>query len=298
MTTMKHFSIIFIAALLLASCNQDSRPDGYGIFYNIEWTVSADADGKVTDLEAEEGIILSRGEIVGHIDTTLLILQRDNLTSQIAALRATMPKEAIQIEAYTSEKDALVKELEKVRSLVASGSLDSKKLEQTEDKISILESRIEAARAQLKQQSASVLAQIEVLVSQKHLIDEQIRRCTIQSPEDGVVVTKYLNEHEYVLIGRPIFKLARTDKLIFKCWLDGATLTKVNLGDSVTVITDGPDGTLVEHQGSVSYISEHSEYAPNHIQTRDNRTRLVYMVKIDVPNDGTLRAGLPAELHI
>ena len=295
---MKHFSILFIVALLLVSCKQDNQPDGYGIFYNIEWTVSADADGRVTDLKVEEGTPLSRGEVVGHIDTTLLVLQRNNLVSQMAALRATMPKEAIQIEAYTSEKDALVKELERVRNLVASGSLDSKKLEQTQDKISILGSRIEAARAQLKQQSASVLAQIEVLVSQKHMIDEQIRRCTIHSPEDGIVVTKYLNEHEYVLIGHPIFKLARTDKMVFKCWLDGATLTKVNLGDSVTVITDGPDGTLTEHKGSVIYISEHSEYAPNHIQTRDNRTRLVYMVKIEVPNDGTLRAGLPAELHI
>jgi HlyD family secretion protein len=295
---MKHFSILFIVALLLVSCKQDNQPDGYGLFYNIEWTVSADADGRVTDLKVEEGTPLSRGEVVGHIDTTLLVLQRNNLVSQMAALRATMPKEAIQIEAYTSEKDALVKELERVRNLVASGSLDSKKLEQTQDKISILGSRIEAARAQLKQQSASVLAQIEVLVSQKHMIDEQIRRCTIHSPEDGIVVTKYLNEHEYVLIGRPIFKLARTDKMVFKCWLDGATLTKVNLGDSVTVITDGPDGTLTEHKGSVIYISEHSEYAPNHIQTRDNRTRLVYMVKIEVPNDGTLRAGLPAELHI
>jgi HlyD family secretion protein len=295
---MKHFPIFLIVVLLLASCNQYDQPDGYGIFHNLEWTISADADGKVTDLKAEEGTLLSRGEVVGHIDTTLLMLQRNNLISQIAALRATMPKEAIQIEAYTSEKDALVKELERVRNLVASGSLDSKKLEQTEDKISILESRIEAARAQLKQQSASVLAQIEVLASQKHLIDEQIRRCTIYSPEDGIVVTRYLNEHEYVLIGRPIFKLARTDKMLFKCWLDGATLTKVKLGDNVTVITDGPDGTLVEHQGIVSYISEHSEYAPNHIQTRDNRTRLVYMVKIEVPNDGTLRAGLPAELHL
>ncbi|NLX41128.1 MAG: HlyD family efflux transporter periplasmic adaptor subunit [Bacteroidales bacterium] len=295
---MKHFPIFLIVVLLLASCNQYDQPDGYGIFHNLEWTISADADGKVTDLKAEEGTLLSRGEVVGHIDTTLLMLQRNNLISQIAALRATMPKEAIQIEAYTSEKDALVKELERVRNLVASGSLDSKKLEQTEDKISILESRIEAARAQLKQQSASVLAQIEVLASQKHLIDEQIRRCTIYSPEDGIVVTRYLNEHEYVLIGRPIFKLARTDKMLFKCWLDGATLTKVKLGDNVTVITDGPDGTLVEHQGTVSYISEHSEYAPNHIQTRDNRTRLVYMVKIEVPNDGTLRAGLPAELHL
>jgi HlyD family secretion protein len=295
---MKQFPILLIVALLLSSCNQYDQPDGYGIFHNLEWTISADADGKVTDLNAEEGTLLSRGEVIGHIDTTLLMLQRNNLISQIAALRATMPKEAIQIEAYTSEKDALVKELERVRNLVASGSLDSKKLEQTEDKISILESRIEAARAQLKQQSASVLAQIEVLASQKHLIDEQIRRCTIYSPEDGIVVTRYLNEHEYVLIGRPIFKLARTDKMLFKCWLDGATLTKVKLGDSVTVVTDGPDGTLVEHQGIVSYISEHSEYAPNHIQTRDNRTRLVYMVKIEVPNDGTLRAGLPAELHL
>lgn len=295
---MKHFPIFLIVVLLLASCNQYDQPDGYGIFHNLEWTISADADGKVTDLKAEEGTLLSRGEVVGHIDTTMLMLQRNNLISQMAALRATMPKEAIQIEAYSSEKDALVKELERVRNLVASGSLDSKKMEQTEDKISILESRIEAARAQLKQQSASVLAQIEVLASQKHLIDEQIRRCTIYSPEDGIVVTKYLNEHEYVLIGRPIFKLARTDKMLFKCWLDGATLTKIKLGDSVTVVTDGPDGTLIKHQGNVSYISEHSEYAPNHIQTRDNRTRLVYMVKVDVPNDGTLRAGLPAELHL
>jgi HlyD family secretion protein len=295
---MKHFPIFLIVVLLLASCNQYDQPDGYGMFHNLEWTISADADGKVTDLKAEEGTLLSRGEVVGHIDTTMLMLQRNNLISQMAALRATMPKEAIQIEAYTSEKDALVKELERVRNLVASGSLDSKKMEQTEDKISILESRIEAARAQLKQQSASVLAQIEVLASQKHLIDEQIRRCTIYSPEDGIVVTKYLNEHEYVLIGRPIFKLARTDKMLFKCWLDGATLTKIKLGDSVTVVTDGPDGTLIKHQGNVSYISEHSEYAPNHIQTRDNRTRLVYMVKVDVPNDGTLRAGLPAELHL
>ncbi len=295
---MKHLSILFIAVLMLASCTQDNQPDGYGNFYNIEWTVSADADGKITDLKVEEGSLLNREEVVGHIDTTLLILQRNNLISQIAAIRATMPKEAIQIEAYTSERDALIKELERVRNLVASGSLDSKKLEQTEDKISILESRIEAARAQLKQQSASVLAQIEALNSQKHLIEEQIKRCTIYSPEDGIVVTKYLNEHEYVLTGRPIFKLARTDKMIFKCWLDGATLTKVKVGDNVTIITDGPDGTLVEHQGIVSYISQHSEYAPNHIQTRDNRTRLVYMVKIDVANDGTLRAGLPAELHL
>lgn len=298
MTTMKHLSIILTATLLISACNQYKEPDGYGIFYNIEWTVSADADGKVTDLGAEEGTILRSGEVVGHIDTTILVLQRNNLISQMAALRATLPKEAIQIEAYISEKEALVNELERVRNLVESGSLDSKKMEQTQDKISILESRIEAARAQIKQQSASVLAQIEVLVSQKHLIDEQIRRSTIYSPENGIVVTKYLNEHEYVLTGRPIFKLARTDKLIFKCWLDGATLTKVNLGDSVTVVVDGPDGTLVEHQGIVSYISEHSEYTPNHIQTRDNRTRLVYMVKIDVPNDGTLRAGLPAELHL
>lgn len=295
---MKHLSILFIAVLMLASCTQDNQPDGYGNFYNIEWTVSADADGKITGLKVEEGSLLNREEVVGHIDTTLLILQRNNLISQIAAIRATMPKEAIQIEAYTSERDALIKELERVRNLVASGSLDSKKLEQTEDKISILESRIEAARAQLKQQSASVLAQIEALNSQKHLIEEQIKRCTIYSPEDGIVVTKYLNEHEYVLTGRPIFKLARTDKMIFKCWLDGATLTKVKVGDNVTIITDGPDGTLVEHQGIVSYISQHSEYAPNHIQTRDNRTRLVYMVKIDVANDGTLRAGLPAELHL
>jgi HlyD family secretion protein len=150
---MKHFPIFLIVVLLLASCNQYDQPDGYGMFHNLEWTISADADGKVTDLKAEEGTLLSRGEVVGHIDTTMLMLQRNNLISQMAALRATMPKEAIQIEAYTSEKDALVKELERVRNLVASGSLDSKKMEQTEDKISILESRIEAARAQLKQHS-------------------------------------------------------------------------------------------------------------------------------------------------
>ena len=104
---MKHLSILFIAVLMLASCTQDNQPDGYGNFYNIEWTVSADADGKITDLKVGRRISLNREEVVGHIDTTLLILQRNNLISQIAAIRATMPKEAIQMKAYTSEREML-----------------------------------------------------------------------------------------------------------------------------------------------------------------------------------------------
>ena len=160
-----------------------------------------------------------------------------------------------------------------------------------------MESRIEAARAQLKRQSASVLAQIRgTQFPEAHLIEEQIKRCTIYSPEDGIVVTKYLNEHEYVLTGRPIFKLARTDKMIFKCWLDGATLTKVKVGDNVTIILM----VLMVLWWSIKELSAifpNIRSTLNHIQTRDNRTRLVYMVKIDVANDGTLR-GLPAELHL
>ena len=97
-----------------------------------------------------------------------------------------------------------------------------------------------------------------------------------------------------VTTGKPLFKVADMDDLYVRAYFTTAQLSKLELGDSVTVIPD--DGTREpdRYEGKVTWISDEAEFTPKNIQTRDERADLVYAVKIAVRNDGRLKLGMYA----
>lgn len=295
----QHFiMVIFILTCIISSCSSSDQVDAYGNFSAPEWLVCAETAGKIVSLSIEEGMILEPEIQVGSIDTTLLILQRNNLVTQVKALRATMPQEAIQIEALQLERNAAQNELNRINALVSSGSVDAKSSDQYRDRIAVADGKIAAARSSLHQQSATVLAQIEALNSQLAIVNEQINRCRIINPEHGVVVAKYANQHEFVNIGMPIYRLARTDMMTFRAWFDGRTLSRINLGDMVRINIGSTSDKPQFVEGKITYISPDSEFAPATIKTVDNRSSMVYQVNVEVANDGTLKSGMPGEVFL
>ncbi|MFA7034262.1 MAG: HlyD family efflux transporter periplasmic adaptor subunit, partial [Bacteroidales bacterium] len=170
--------------------------------------------------------------------------------------------------------------------------------DQYRDRIAVADGKIAAARSSLHQQSATVLAQIEALNSQLAIVNEQINRCRIINPEHGVVVAKYANQHEFVNIGMPIYRLARTDMMTFRAWFDGRTLSRINLGDMVRINIGSTSDKPQFVEGKITYISPDSEFAPATIKTVDNRSSMVYQVNVEVANDGTLKSGMPGEVFL
>ena len=74
-------------------------------------------------------------------------------------------------------------------------------------------------------------------------------------------------------------------------------MPRLNLGQSVTVKADAGNGELKSIAGKISWISSEAEFTPKIIQTREERANQVYAIKILVPNDGSLKIGMPAELN-
>jgi HlyD family secretion protein len=119
----------------------------------------------------------------------------------------------------------------------------------------------------------------------------------VKSPSDGIVLNKYVNEGEMVVAGKPLIKIADLSVLELHCYISGDQLSLVKLGDQVKVLFDTGKTEMESLSGTVSWISDQAEFSPKIIQTKKERVKLVYAMKVKVANDGRLKVGMPGEVE-
>ena len=115
---------------------------------------------------------------------------------------------------------------------------------------------------------------------------------------NGTILSKYAEAGELASIGKPLMKVADLENIYLRAYFTSNQLSKVNLGDEVTVIADFGGNEQYEYKGRVAWISSESEFTPKNIQTKDSRANLVYAVKIAVKNDGRIKIGLAGEVKL
>ncbi len=293
----KIFPLLFFIAALLAGCAETSEPVMYGNFEADEWIIPAEGDGRIVWLDIEEGISYKKGEIVGLIDTIQLGLQKQMAEANIAALQATIPDIEMQTASVSRKTEALERERERVSRLVELGSADRQMLDQIDDQLAIARSELTAALAALRQETSAIRAQMEPLHVQIQLLEDKIQRCIIANPENGVVLTRYAGLHQYVAVGHPLYKLANIDEMIFRAWFAGSQLSMLEIGGEMEVSIDIPGKDMKQYRGTVASIAQKPQFIPTQVQTRENRTEQHYEVKIRVPNDGSIKPGMPGEVR-
>ena len=126
------------------------------------------------------------------------------------------------------------------------------------------------------------------------LLQSQIKDAMITAPISGIVTNKVVEVGELVASGIPIFVIADLSKVFLTIYVSEAILGHVKLGQEADVKVDSfPDRTF---KGKVTYISSEAEFTPKNIQTKEERLKLVYGVKIEINNsDNALKSGMPAD---
>ena len=144
---------------------------------------------------------------------------------------------------------------------------------------------IEAARARV----AAVDAQIATLEKSKG-------DTVVTAPIDGIVTERLLDPGEMVSPRAPIAVLADLDHAWAEVFVDEPMIPRIKLGQAATVFTDAGGPGL---PGKVSYVASKAEFTPRNVQTAEDRSKLVYRVKIAVDNSkGILKQGMPVEADI
>ena len=283
--------------ILLNSCGPSGMSsDAAGTFEADEITVSSEATGKIEWLDLTEGQQLQAGQAVGQIDTVQLFLQKQQLEESIMSLEGSMPDIDRQTSAMRSRLKQQLREKDRIERLLEDDAATPKDLEDILSAIEVLEGQIEAQESGLGNTIASLEGQLASARNRILQIEDQLAKCRIASPVDGTVLARYAHAGELAVSGKPLFRVADTRTMTLRAYFCLWQLKDVRIGQRVKVIADfGGDNTR-EYEGTVSWISDKSEFSPKSIQTKDERENLVYAVKISVGNDGYLKIGMYGEV--
>ncbi|MBW2340324.1 MAG: efflux RND transporter periplasmic adaptor subunit [Deltaproteobacteria bacterium] len=150
--------------------------------------------------------------------------------------------------------------------------------------------RIDAAEMEVE----AALAQVKAAQSALKVVETQLRYTYLKAPFKGIITSRNVELGEVVLPGREVFSLADLSSVDLKIFVDETEIGKVKPGQNVEVRVDTfPDKV---YQGKVSFISPEGEFTPKIIQTHKERVKLVYLVKVAIPNPNLeLKSGMPAD---
>lgn len=289
---MKTFIRPIAAFLLLTGCADTQEYAASGTFEATEVTVSAEATGRILDLRFEEGDSLRAGEQVGSIDSVQLYLQRLMLMRQRSSVESNRPDVDSQVAAIRAQIDKAQQERNRVERLLEDGAATTKQLDDIVSQINVLNSQLDASLSTLNNSVTSIDENASAIDLQIAQVEDQLTKCRISSPIDGLVLAKYVEAGELASPGRPIMKVADMERLYLRSYFTSDQLAGLQLGQEVTVVADFGADQQFEYPGKVTWISSESEFTPKSIQTRNSRANLVYAVKIAVQNDGRLKIGL------
>ena len=205
---------------------------------------------------------------------------RMRLDSTSAILRQAQEKFALVKEGPRKEDiEAARAEVERAKAALKASEANRLEVERREEDVKAHRADVARAKAQVA------------------MTQTQINDTVVTSPIDGVVLVKSAEVGEVLAAGTTVVTIGDIDHPWLRAYINETDLGRIKLGQPVTLANDSyPDKT---YPGRISFISSEAEFTPKQIQTREERVKLVYRIKIDVDNQRhELKSNMPVDGEI
>jgi|HubBroStandDraft_5_1064220.scaffolds.fasta_scaffold12633_2 HlyD family secretion protein len=205
---------------------------------------------------------------------------RARLDSTAAILRQADERLALVVEGPRKE-DIEAARADVVRAEAALQATQANQLELKRREEDMLAHRADVSRAR----------------AQVAITDTQINDTVVVAPIDGVVLVKSAEVGEVLAAGTTVVTIGDIDHPWLRAYINETDLARIKFGQSASLTTDSFPGKT--YPGRISFISSEAEFTPKQIQTREERVKLVYRIKIDVDNRGReLKSNMPVDADI
>ncbi len=277
--------------------------------------IAAKVGGRLQQFALQEGDKVTAGQELARIDPTDLELALRQARAERAQaeadlrLRVAGPRQQdideaqAQLRATEADLAGAQRDLDRMQGLLDRGSGTTKARDDARTRRDVLTARVQAGREVMarlhegtrveeKDASRARVAAVEARIAQ---LEQQVKDATIVAPSAGVVTQKIAEPGELLPAGAPLCVLSDLAHAWLTVYLPEPDLGRVRLGQDVEVKTD--DGQV--RKGKITYLSPQAEFTPKNVQTRDERVKLVYKVKVGLDNtDGLFKPGMPAEARM
>jgi HlyD family secretion protein len=303
--------------------DQASRASGY--VEATEVRVAPEVGGRILEIRVREGDRVSAGALIARLDDTetaialrrahqaaaqLRLLQAGARSEDVRQASAQLESAQADVKAADAELQSARADLSRFEALLASNAGSRKQRDDAATRAAVTEARVNAAReraraasealARLKagaraEEISAARARVAVAEAQIDSLAENQKDATLTSPVSGFVTAKLADAGEVIARGTPIVTVTDLEHAWANVYVDEPLVPQLKLGQPATLVTDA--GQRV--QGTITFISPKAEFTPRNVQTAEERTKLVYRIKVTTDNrEGTLKQGMPVEAEI
>ena len=329
MSTFSRLAIAVAAAGVAAACTPPPPSNALTASGNVEATevqVAPEVGGRIVELRVAEGDRVKVGDVIATLDTRDTELQigraraeRASAAAQLHLFEAGARSEDVrqaeaQVDATTSEIAAIDVEiknaqtdLDRFEALLSANAGSQKQRDDAKARVDLArerkraaEERVRVSRTALdrvragarKEELEGARARVATVDAQLAVLEKAVRDAQVTAPTGGVVTQKLADAGEIVAPRVPLVVVTDLDHAWANVFVPEPAVPKITLGQAATVRTDA--GSTV--QGKVTFISPRAEFTPRNVQTADERSKLVYRVKVTVDNSaGVLKQGMPVD---
>ena len=286
---------------------------GLHVSGNIEVT-DAEASfriaGHVRERLVAEGDRVVRGAVVARLESADLVHEVALRQAEVEKARAVLaemtagfrPEEVAQAEA---ERERAETEWNRDREMLAQDLIAAREAKTSRAVHEVAEARAREVRARLamlrkgfrSEQVDQAQAQLKLAEEALALARTRLGYAELTAPLDGVVLAENAEPGEYVTAGTPVVTIGQLDPVWLRAYIGETDLGRVKLGQAADITIDTYPGKVF--RGSVTFIAQDAEFTPKNVQTEKERVKLVYRVKIAIPNPAhELKPGMPADARI
>ena len=305
--------------VLATACRNQPEPNLH-LSGNIE-VISVGASfrvaGKVLERPVDEGQVVQAGQLLARLDARDLeqqvAMRRADAGTARAALDAVLagsrPEEIEASKAALEQASADLRRLEpdeaRIRDLYQKGILSVRDFEAAKAAFEAARGKVRQAEQQFalvkkgprKEDIDQLRSRFEGAQQALALAETQLGYATLTAPVGGVILSKNVEAMEYVAPGTAVVTLANLGQVWLRAYVEEADLGRVKVGQQAFITSDTYPGK--RYEGRVSFIASEAEFTPKTVQTRKERSKLVYRIKVDIPNPAMeLKPGMPVDAEI
>jgi HlyD family secretion protein len=322
---------LILMSLGMAGCRRgaQSPPRASGYVEATEVRVAPEVGGRVVELKVDEGDRVAVGALIARLSTTDTELairraqaDRDQAQAQLRLLQAGATPEEIRqsraraeaaqgdVRAARAELAAADADLQRFEALLKVNAGSRKQRDDAATRRDVAAARLESTRETAKaaaealarllagarpEEIAAARARVAGVDAQIAALEKSLSDAVLNAPVAGVVTSKLVDAGEVIAPRTPVVVVTDLDHAWANVYVDEPIVPTLRLGQKMTLVTDA--GQRLE--GAITFISPKAEFTPRNVQTADERSRLVYRIKVTTDNrDGVLKPGMPVEVEL
>ena len=266
-----------------------------GRLESTEVQIASKIPGRVAEVLVDEGDRVARGQLLARLDTRTLEASRNQAEAEVLRARETLAANEANVQLRQSEKRLASQELKRFRQLSERGFASGQQLDQQQARFDTSNAAVTAAQAQVAAARAAIGAS-QARVAQ---LTSEIDDSSLRAPIDGVIQLRLAEPGEVLGAGGRVFMMIDPSDQYMNLYLPASVVGKLTVGADARIVLDAlPEQPL---PAKITFVAAKSQFTPKEVETRDERQKLVFRVKLRLNDPSAVpqaKPGMPGAGYV